>query len=84
MEPKTSKERFFSVELKSKSDLKCVSMPNGARENVLIEGTIGELIQIGFAEGIVLEIAGEKGILRIDIAEDEVTRVRTKELKIDE
>ncbi len=84
MEPKTCKERFFSVELKSKSDLKCVSMPNGARENVLIEGTIGELIQIGFAEGIVLEIAGERGILRIDIAETEVTRVRTKELKIDE
>lgn len=79
MEPKTSKERFFSLELKSKSDLKSVSIPNGARENVLVEGTIGELIQIGFAEGVVLEIMGKKGILRIDITEDEVTQDKTKE-----
>ena len=81
MEPKTSKERSFSLELKSKSHLKSVSIPNGARENVLVEGTIGELIQIGFAEGIVLEIMGEKGVLRIDITEDEVTQSKKKEPK---
>lgn len=74
MEPKTSKERFFSLELKSKSDLKSVCIPNGSRENVLVEGTIGELVQIGFAEGIILEIVGEKGVLRIDISEDEITQ----------
>ena len=79
MEPKTIKERFFSLELKSKSDLKSISIPNGARENVLVEGTIGELVQIGFAEGIALEIMGEKGVLRIDITEDEVTQNRMKE-----
>jgi len=78
MEPKTSKERFFSLELKSKSDLKSVSIPKEERENVLIEGTIGELIQIGFTEGVVLEIIGEKGVLRIDITEDEVTQNKTK------
>ncbi len=78
MEPKTCKERFFSLELKSKSDLKSVSIPNGARENVLIEGTIGKLLQIGFAEGIVLEITGEKGVLRIDVNEDEVTQSKTR------
>lgn len=81
MEPKTSKERSFSLELKSKSHLKSVSIPNGTRENVLVEGTIGELIQIGFAEGIVLEIMGEKGVLRIDITEDEVTQSKKKEPK---
>lgn len=79
MEPKTNKERFFSLELKSKLDLKSVCIPNGARENVLVEGTIGELIQIGFAEGIVLEIVGEKGVLRMDVTEDEVTQSKTKD-----
>lgn len=74
MEPKTSKERFFSVELKSKLDLKSVTIPDGDRENVLVEGTIGELVQIGFTEGIILEITGEKGVLRIDITEDEITQ----------
>ncbi len=78
MEPKTCKERFFSLELKSKSDLKSVSIPNGTRENVLVEGTIGKLIQIGFAESIVLEITGEKGVLRIDVNEDEVTQSKTR------
>lgn len=79
MEPKTNKERFFSLELKSKLDLKSVCIPNGARENVLVEGTIGELIQIGFAEGIVLEIVGEKGVLRMDVTEDEVTQSKPKD-----
>ena len=77
MEPNTSRERVFSLELKSKADLKSVSIPNGARDNVLVEGTIGELVQIGFAEGIVLEILGDKGVLRIDVTEDEVTQSRT-------
>ena len=74
MEPKTSKERFFSVELRSKLDLKSVTIPEGNRENVLVEGTIGELVQIGFTEGIILEITGEKGVLRIDIGEDEIAQ----------
>ncbi len=78
MEQKTGKERFFSLELKSKSDLKSVSIPNGARENVLVEGTIGELVQIGFAEGVVLEIMGGKGVLRIDVTEDEVSQLKKR------
>ena len=37
---KISKERFFSVELKSKVNLKNVTLSNGSHENVLVEGTI--------------------------------------------
>lgn len=81
MKPKASKERFFSVELKSKSDLRNVSVTNGPRENVLVEGTIGELVQIGFTEGIILEIVGEKGVLRIDISEDEITQSNASNTK---
>jgi hypothetical protein len=75
MEEKNEKERFFSVELGSKSDLKNVSLANGGHgENVLVEGTIGGLRTARFAEGVVLEVVGSRGVLRINVAEDEIGR----------
>jgi len=55
-----SKMRFFSVELKSKSDLKNVTLTNGSSDSVLLEGTIGELLQAKFAEGIILEVVVQR------------------------
>jgi hypothetical protein len=69
-----NKERVFSVELKSKSHLKNVTLTNGSNESVLVEGTIGELVQATFAEGILLEIVGKKGVLTIDLGEDEIKK----------
>jgi hypothetical protein len=68
------KERFFSIELKSKAYLKNVTLANGSRDSVLVEGTIGELAQATFAEGIILEIAGNKGTLRINLTEEELRK----------
>ena len=70
----TNKERVFSVELKSKRNLKNVTLTNGSSDNVLLEGTIGELVQATFAEGIILEVVGKNGILRIDLREDEIKK----------
>jgi hypothetical protein len=69
-----NEERFFSVELKSKAHLKNVSLANGSRDNVLIEGSIGELLQATFADGIILEVVGKKGILRIKLEEHEIKK----------
>jgi hypothetical protein len=69
-----NKERFFSIELKSKTNLKNVTLTNGSRDSVLVEGTIGELVQATFAEGIILETAGKKGILRINLKEKELRK----------
>jgi hypothetical protein len=75
MKSKTSgKERVFSVELKSKRNLKNVTLTNGSSDSVLIEGTIGELVQATFAEGIILEVIGKKGVLRINLGEDEIKK----------
>jgi len=75
MENKTkNKERVFSVELKSKRNLKNVTLTNGSSDSVLVEGTIGELVQAMFEEGIILEVVGKKGILRIDLGEDEIKK----------
>jgi len=75
MESKTkNKERVFSVELKSKRNLKNVTLTNGSNDSVLVEGTIGELVQATFEEGIILEIVGKNGVLRIDLREDEIKK----------
>ena len=55
------KERFFSIELKSKTDLKNVILTNGIHGGVLVEGSLGELVRAVFAEGVVLELVGKKG-----------------------
>ncbi len=67
-------ERFFSVELKSKANLKNVTLTNGGHDNVLVEGTLGELVQAGFAEGVILEVVGSKGVLRINLGEEEIKK----------
>jgi hypothetical protein len=69
-----NKERVFSVELKSKSHLKNVTLTSGSNESVLVEGTIGELVQATFAEGVILEVVGKKGVLTIDLGEDEIKK----------
>ncbi len=79
MQNQTSSEmRFFSVELKSERDLKNVALTNGSSDSVLLEGTIGELIQAKFAEGIILEVIGNDGVLRVDLREEEIQKPPNK------
>ena len=75
MKSKTiNKERVFSVELKSKRNLKNVTLTNDSKDSVLVEGTIGELVQATFAEDIILEVVGKNGVLRVDLREDEIKK----------
>jgi hypothetical protein len=75
MENKTpSKERIFTVELKAKSNLKNLALTNGGSDSVLLEGTIGELVEAKFTEGIILEVVGKHGIIRLDLAEEEIRK----------
>jgi hypothetical protein len=68
------KERGFSVELKSKRNLKNVTFADGSSGSVLVEGTIGELVQATFAEGVILEVVGKNGVLRLDLREDDIKK----------
>ena len=73
-------ERLFSIELKSRMHLKNVTMTNDGHDDVLVEGSIGKLYNAEFADDIVLVVTGDKGILRINLAPDEVkTKQREKE-----
>lgn len=58
-------ERMFSIELRSKGDVKNVSLDSD--EKVLIEGSIGYLKRAHFLEGLVLELIGSNGELRVDL-----------------
>jgi hypothetical protein len=68
------KERSFSIELKSKVNLKNMTLNDSSQENAVIEGTIGKLEHAEFVEDMVLEVQGKKGVLRIDIDENEIKR----------
>lgn len=70
------KERSFSIELNSKHNIKNVTLDNSASENVLIEGTLGELQTAKWVSEDILEVAGAQGILRVNIAKQEVTEVK--------
>jgi hypothetical protein len=67
-------ERFFSVELKSKTSLKNITINNGFNDSVLVEGTIGKLVQAIFEEDLILEVVGEKGVLRINLEQKELKK----------
>ena len=72
MQPQEKKERIFSIELKSKHQIKNMTMTEGQKESTLIEGTIGNLIEATFTEGIILEVIATKGTLRLDLQTNEI------------
>jgi hypothetical protein len=69
-------ERTFSIELKLKTQLKNVTLTNGNSENVLIEGTLGELVQATFEDVEIFEVLGTKGVLRINLQEKEIKQCK--------
>ena len=79
MENKIETERFFSVDLKSKAHLKNVTLANGSTDCALIEGTLGELVQATFAEGVILEVVGTKGTFRMNLSQHEIREAKCNE-----
>jgi hypothetical protein len=77
----TNKESSFSIELKSKENLETINLANGTSKSVLIEGTIGQLLNAQFDEGIVLAVTGKKGTLRLDLTLEQIQNKNTIEVK---
>lgn len=74
-------ESSFSIELKAREYIKTISLVNGNHESVLVEGTIGQLQQAKFVEGVVLEVTGTKGIFRIDLSREQIQGQTNMEVK---
>ncbi len=71
----TNLEHAFSVEMRSKTHVKNISLSNEAHDRVLFEGSLGKLKGIYLADGDVLEIVGVNGILRVDLSEEQLSEV---------
>ncbi len=75
------KKRFFSIDLNSKNHLKTVTLTNGSHDNVLVEGTLGELVEAAFAEDEILQVKGTGGVLRINLSETDIKKPAASEVK---
>jgi hypothetical protein len=64
---KEKDERMFSIELTARGNVRNVCLEG--EEKVLIEGSIGSLKRARFLEGLVLEVLGTRGVLRVDLSE---------------
>jgi hypothetical protein len=62
----------FSIEMKSKRNVKNISITDSRRDNVLFEGYLGELKKLSMIEGLALEVRGTNGTLRIDLSKEEL------------
>jgi hypothetical protein len=68
-------EHTFSIEMKSKKHVKRISVSDESHDRVLFEGSLGELEELFMVEGLVLEVKGANGVLRIDLSEDELRKM---------
>jgi hypothetical protein len=67
---KKVEEHSFSVEMKSQSSVRRWSFLDKENANVLFEGFLGELKEVSFVEGLMLQIEGSNGVLRVDITQE--------------
>lgn len=67
-------EHTFSVEMGSKRYVKSISISDEARDRVLFEGNLGELVELSLVEGNVLEFAGINGVLRVTVTEGQLRK----------
>ena len=70
---------LFSIEMKSKKYVKQVTLSNESRDGVYFEGFLGDILEIYFVNGGMLEIRGVNGTFRIDINKEKVMEMLVKE-----
>jgi hypothetical protein len=71
-------EHMVSIELKSRKYVKNLTLLDENEGNVLFEGFLGKLKTLRFTEGIMLEIEGTNGNLRMDFTEKEWKELLSK------
>jgi hypothetical protein len=68
-------ERVFTIELRSKGDVKNVSLDGN--EKVFIEGSLGTLERAQFVDDLVLQVIGSNGELRVDLGSMDIQKPKT-------
>lgn len=47
---------------------------DGQKDCVLIEGSIGDFVEASFTEGVIFEVVGARGTLRLDLHANELEK----------
>ena len=69
---KITEEHSFSIEMKTEDAVKKMSFLDKENGQVFFEGCLGKLTSINMVEGVMLEIEGVNGILKLDITQKEI------------
>jgi hypothetical protein len=69
----------FSVEAKSRDYITSVVLNSSIADQVLIEGDLGKILDVSFIEGKAIEVVGEHGVLRLDLNEERIRALFSKE-----
>jgi hypothetical protein len=67
----------FSIEMSSREHLQQISLSDKADTGVLVEGCLGDLKTVSLVDGVLLEIHGHNGILRLDITSKDLQKLFT-------
>jgi len=62
------------MDLKSSDAIRTASLGDPRDNAVTIEGTIGILERAGFVENSVLEVVGDRGVVRIDLTSEDLSK----------
>jgi len=71
---KRKEDHSFSIELKSEDAVRKMSYLNDENGRIFFEGSLGELKNVNMVEGVMLEIEGSSGTLRLDINQRDMER----------
>ncbi len=74
---KRVKEHAFSIEMKTEECVRRMSLFDKENGNAFFEGSLGELRNVSMVEGVMLEIDGINGILKLDITQQEMEKCLT-------
>lgn len=78
MGPDNVRSLSFCIELNSRDHIKRVLLPDGSGDRLLIEGFLGGLDDVELIEGIMLEVRGTDGVLRMDLTREELEKTLRK------
>ena len=68
----------FSAVLDSLKQVKNITLSDNINQKVFFEADIGQLEHVEFTEGLLLEIVGTKGVLRIDLPIERIRKLVNK------
>lgn len=71
----TSFGHEFSIDMKSKAYVRRISISDEARDRVLFEVDLGEIEEVAFVLGSMLEVRGTQGVLRVELGQSETEKL---------